>query len=95
EDIAAGIGYYYEEGCGGLGCNIFGENDCRQCIFDRTAYANSDLEGMDEHEDCPCCVPMVYKLRPDDSQCIWPLTPAPTLAPTLEPEAFANGAQKR
>ena len=50
---------------------------------------------MDEHEDCPCCVPMVYKLRPDDSQCIWPLTPAPTLAPTLEPEAFANGAQKR
>ena len=32
--------YYYEEGCEGLGCNIFGENDCRQCLFDRTAYAN-------------------------------------------------------
>ena len=38
--------YYYEEGCGDLGCNIFGENDCRQCLFDRTAYANVS-------EECP------------------------------------------
>ena len=50
---------------------------------------------MDGLEDCPSCVPIVYKLRPDDSQCIWPLTPAPTLAPTLESEALGNGAQKR
>jgi hypothetical protein len=45
---------------------------------------------MDEYDDCPCCVPILYKLRPDTPQCIWP-----TLAPTIEPEAFANDAQER
>lgn len=29
---------FYEEGCAGLGCNIAGHTDCRQCIFDSTAH---------------------------------------------------------
>lgn len=30
---------FHEEGCEGLGCNIAGNADCRQCVFDNTAYA--------------------------------------------------------
>lgn len=47
--------------------------------------------------DCPCCVPITYKLRPGDSECVWPATPSPTPAPTTYEEFLENsgGAPSR
>lgn len=36
--------------------------------------------------DCPCCVMVVYEVRPEESECNWPPTPAPVAA-------MAGGAQ--
>ncbi|CAN0444024.1 unnamed protein product [Ectocarpus sp. 12 AP-2014] len=74
-DLANGIGTYYEANCEGLGCDIAGNVDCRQCIFDETAYAASG--ATDALVECPCCVPVTYQLRPESSECTWPATPSP------------------
>lgn len=49
------------------------------------------LEDADPLVDCPCCVPITYKIRPDDSSCLWPPTPAPSSGPTTLAELLANG----
>ncbi|CAM9211056.1 unnamed protein product [Choristocarpus tenellus] len=89
-DLERGIGVYYEEDCSGLGCNILGKEDCRQCVFDWDAYNEQvgSPEGL-TLVDCPCCVPMTYGFRPESSECVWPPTPSPTAAPTLS-EAARN-----
>ncbi|CAM9746779.1 unnamed protein product, partial [Ectocarpus fasciculatus] len=90
EDLEDGIGTYYESGCEGVGCDITNLKDCRQCVFDSEAYTAS--EGTLDLVDCPCCVPITYKLRPDSSECVWPPTPSPTAAPTTVEER--NGAAR-
>lgn len=40
--------------------------------------------------DCPCCVPITYKIFPEDSECVWPVTPAPTGTPTTLAQLLAN-----
>ncbi|CBN74084.1 hypothetical protein Esi_0012_0167 [Ectocarpus siliculosus] len=88
-----GIGTYYESGCQGVGCDIAGHVDCRQCVFDSEAYATSG--GNLELAACPCCVPITYKLRPEGSECVWPPTPSPTAAPTTAEEwSERNGAAR-
>lgn len=63
----------------------------RELKFRIPKLLQSGLEGADTLEDCPCCVPMAYKLRPDDTSCVWPPTPSPTAAPTTLAEFLANG----
>lgn len=36
-------------------------------------------------------MPITYKLRPDDTSCVWPPTPSPTAAPTTLAEFLSNG----
>lgn len=33
--------------------------------------------GSDSLVECPCCVPLTYGRRPEESDCNWPVTPAP------------------
>lgn len=42
---------YYESGCEGLGCNIAGNLDCRQCVFDTAAYTVVSPSWLD-HVRC-------------------------------------------
>lgn len=39
---------------------------------------------------CPCCVPISYILRPEETECDWPPTPSPTVAPTTRAEFLAS-----
>lgn len=45
--------------------------------------------------DCPCCVPITYKLFPDETPCVWPATPVPTGTPTTLAQLLANEATRR
>lgn len=43
---------YYESGCQGVGCDIAGHDDCRQCVFDSEAYATvSRRRGAAKREE--------------------------------------------
>ncbi|CAM9276523.1 unnamed protein product [Ectocarpus sp. 12 AP-2014] len=92
-DWENGIGTYYESGCQGVGCDIAGHDDCRQCVFDSEAYATSG--GNLKLAACPCCVPITYKLRPEGSECVWPPTPSPTAAPTTAEELLERNVAAR
>lgn len=35
-------------------------------------------------------MPVTYKLKPESSECVWPITPAPTPAPTTYEEFLAR-----
>ncbi|CAN0311324.1 unnamed protein product, partial [Pylaiella littoralis] len=71
-----GIGTFYERNCEGVGCSIAGFSDCRQCIFDNASYEASGAKNMGL-VSCPCCVPISYMLRPEETECDWPPTPSP------------------
>ncbi|CAM9592847.1 unnamed protein product, partial [Discosporangium mesarthrocarpum] len=87
-----GVGVFYEEDCEGFGCNILGLTDCRECIFDPVAFANSGGNASLGYVDCPCCVPLAYNARPESSDCVWP---AETNAAQSPVTLFGHGPGSR
>lgn len=59
------------------------------------ALQQSGQEGEEEIVDCPCCVPITYKLFPEESSCVWPVTPVPTGTPTTLAQLLASDATRR
>lgn len=59
-------------------------------------YCHHQSGSTEALVDCPCCVPITYKLRPQGSECVWPATPPPSPAPTTFEEFLErNGGTPR
>lgn len=60
-----------------------------------SGMSQSGQEGGEDLMDCECCVPMVYKIMPEETDCLFPATPAPSPAPTTLAEFLSSNSGRR